>query len=137
MKTSAVADIGLAATVAGMALVILDLGRTHCSDALTDVRAIFDEDPIPYGNDVPPNLVEAAVRCVGRQAAEDAIARLTERAESAGGAWALGLTARSRALLAGDEGGPHYRKAIDLLGTTRQVVETARSRLLCGEWLRR
>jgi DNA-binding CsgD family transcriptional regulator len=48
------------------------------------------------------------------------------------------LLARSRALVATDEGAEHlYKESIDLLSTCRGASHVARTRLLYGEWLRR
>ena len=83
-------------------------------------------------------LVEAAAHAGMTETAADAYRRLTEMTGPAGTDWALGLAARSRALLSDDdeaEGG--YREAIDRLGRTRLRVELARAHLLYGEWLRR
>jgi DNA-binding CsgD family transcriptional regulator len=52
--------------------------------------------------------------------------------------WALGISARSTALLT--DGRPAedlYLEAIDRLGRTRVAVDLARARLVYGEWLRR
>jgi ATP/maltotriose-dependent transcriptional regulator MalT len=55
-----------------------------------------------------------------------------------GSDWALGLTARCRALLTeGPEAERLYREAIDRLGRTQLRPESARTSLLYGEWLRR
>ena len=63
---------------------------------------------------------------------------LSTRAEASGTQWALGLTARSRALITdgpGDE--VHYLESIERLGDSRISSELARSHLVYGEWLRR
>ncbi|WP_241999056.1 MULTISPECIES: hypothetical protein [Kribbella] len=51
--------------------------------------------------------------------------------------WALGVEARSRALLSEGEAADRlYREAIERLGRTRMRVELARSHLVYGEWPR-
>ena len=84
-----------------------------------------------------PELVEAAARCGQADVATAALERLTERTRAADTDLALGIEARSRALLS--EGAPAerlYGEAIDRLGRTRAAFELARSQLLYGEWLR-
>jgi DNA-binding CsgD family transcriptional regulator len=85
-----------------------------------------------------PELVEAATRCRKVEVAADALERLTERTQAAGTEWALGLEARSRALLStASDADALYVEAIDRLGRCRIAPEQARAHLLYGEWLRR
>jgi DNA-binding CsgD family transcriptional regulator len=80
-------------------------------------------------------LVEAAARSGQLGLAGDAFERLAEMTGAAGSEWALGVQARSRALVSGAE--DSYREAIERLARTRVRAELARARLLYGEWLRR
>jgi DNA-binding CsgD family transcriptional regulator len=80
-------------------------------------------------------LVEAAVRTGNPADATVALDRLTERTRASGTAWALGVEARSRALLHDDEAA--YQESIEQLTRSRAALELARSRLVYGEWLRR
>jgi DNA-binding CsgD family transcriptional regulator len=129
--------MGSSENVVDRSLVVLALGTGEYADALKHASALFDRDPLPLGNEVLPDMIEAAVRTGDLVAASKAMERIAERAPASGTPWAMGLLARSRALLAEDEEEPLYRESIELLGSTRMVMETARSHLLFGEWLRR
>jgi DNA-binding CsgD family transcriptional regulator len=83
-------------------------------------------------------LVEAASRCDRRDVAAATVDRLAERTQASATDWALGIEARSRALVSdGDEADALYRDAIERLARTRVVVHLARAHLVYGEWLRR
>jgi DNA-binding CsgD family transcriptional regulator len=78
---------------------------------------------------------------MGGGALEEAAAAhaiLEERTRAAGTDWALGIQARSRALLSdGQAADSLYREAIQRLERSRAAVHLARSQLVYGEWLRR
>ncbi len=83
-------------------------------------------------------LIEAAVRAGTPELAADARSRLAEMARASGTDWALGVAARSEALLVEDQRAEElYVEAVDRLGRTRMAVDLARAHLLYGEWLRR
>ena len=83
-------------------------------------------------------LIEAATRTGQLEHAAGALRRLAESTSAAGTDWALGIEARSRALLSGGEFADRlYREAIQRLGRTCVGAELARTHLLYGEWLRR
>jgi DNA-binding CsgD family transcriptional regulator/tetratricopeptide (TPR) repeat protein len=85
-----------------------------------------------------PELVEAAARVGDTERAREALERLAETTQPCGTDVALGIEARSRALLSdGAAAEELYREAIDRLGRTRLRPELARAQLLYGEWLRR
>jgi DNA-binding CsgD family transcriptional regulator len=83
-------------------------------------------------------LIEASARSGRRETAADAHRRLLEMTHVSGTDWALGVEARSHALLSDGEAAERlYRESIARLSRTRVRVELARARLLYGEWLRR
>ena len=82
-------------------------------------------------------LIEAATRVGKPEHAARALRQLSEITEASGTEWALGIQARSRALLSTNDAEGLYREAIERLGRTRIRAELARAHLLYGEWLRR
>jgi DNA-binding CsgD family transcriptional regulator len=84
-----------------------------------------------------PELVEAAARGGDAELAREALERLAETTQPCGNDLALGIEARSRALLSGSAADDLYREAIDRLRRTQLRPELARAQLLYGEWLRR
>jgi DNA-binding CsgD family transcriptional regulator len=82
--------------------------------------------------------IEAAARVGEQEAAAAAAGRFAEIAQAAGTDWALGVDARSRALLSsGPAAEQLHRDGLDRLGRGRMRVDLARAHLLYGEWLRR
>ena len=85
-----------------------------------------------------PELVEAAARVSDEELARETLERLAESTQPAGTDFALGVEARSRALVSdGATAEELYQEAIDRLRRTKLRPELARAHLLYGEWLRR
>ena len=85
-----------------------------------------------------PELVEAAVRSGRGDVASEALERLVERTQAAGTELALGIEARSRALVSeGATADELYREAVERLSRCSFAPDQARAHLLYGEWLRR
>jgi ATP/maltotriose-dependent transcriptional regulator MalT len=123
-------------TVAHWALAVLynGLGRYAEARAAAVTSSAFPAELSPgYWGVV--ELVEAAVRSGALEQARGALDRLSEATQSVHSDWALGIEARSRALVTDSEDA--YREAIDRLARTRMRAELARAHLLYGEWLRR
>ena len=125
-------------THAARSLAVLELGLGRYREALDLAARVVAEDLPGQGSLALSDLVEAGVRAGARPAAEAALATLARRATASGTPWALGVLARSRALLAADtQAEALYREALALLGRTSVRTEVARTHLLHGEWLRR
>jgi DNA-binding CsgD family transcriptional regulator len=118
------------------ALLFNGLGRYQDAHAAA-VRACADE-VVAISAWALAETIEAGVRSGAADATSAALDRLSDRTRASGTDWALGVLARSRALLSeGDAADALYREAIERLERTRIRAELARARLLYGEWLRR
>jgi DNA-binding CsgD family transcriptional regulator len=83
-------------------------------------------------------LIESATRVGESRAAAEASERFEATANAAGSDWALGVNARSLALLStGSTAEQRYRESLDRLRRCQMRLELARAHLLYGEWLRR
>jgi DNA-binding CsgD family transcriptional regulator len=113
-------------------------GLGHYDRALAAAERVCEYDDIGVLGWSLAELIEAAVRSGQPARASDALRRLSETTRASGTDWALGIEARSRALLSeGETAERLYREAIERLGRTRMRPAVARARLLYGEWLRR
>jgi DNA-binding CsgD family transcriptional regulator len=116
-----------------VALLNLGIGRYDVAlDAALEARALW---PLLS----PEDAVEAAVRCGRPEVGQAAFDDFAPLAVAGGTPWALGVMARCRALLAGDDtrADDDYQQSVDYFLETPVVLALARSRLLYGEWLRR
>ncbi|HEV2252562.1 MAG TPA: helix-turn-helix transcriptional regulator, partial [Streptosporangiaceae bacterium] len=101
-------------------------------------RASEDSPAVRFASWALVELVEAAVRSAVPERAAGAVQRLSGIARACGTDWALGVEARSRALVSdGENAESLYREAIDRLGRAGLRWDLARARLVYGEWLRR
>jgi DNA-binding CsgD family transcriptional regulator len=119
------------------ALLYNGLGRY--AEAAAAASAVFARtDQLGYTLWALPELAEAAARSGNLALARQAVAQLERTTRPSGTEWALGIEARSRALISdGEQAEKLYVEAVDRLERTRVVPHLARARLLYGEWLRR
>ena len=129
---------GRAIGQSGYMSAVLYNGLGRYDEALLGARTACEHDEFGVRGFALVELIEAAVRAAAPAVAAAALADLEERTLRAGTDWALGILARSRALLASGETADRlYREAIERLGPSRIVVHLARAHLVYGEWLRR
>src|SRR6266700_2022270 len=129
---------GAAVTYAHWVAAILHNGLGRYADALAAAGQARAGSHLYVSMWALPELIEAAVRTSNTEVAAGALERLAESTSVSGTDWALGVEARSRALLSeGETADRLYREAIERLGRTRMRAELARAHLLYGEWLRR
>ena len=128
-----------AVSAAEWARALLYNGLGQYEDAMAAAeRASAHPEDLWFHNFGLVELIEAAVRKGKAEQAADALERLSEMTRAGGTDWALGIEARSRALLNEGEAAERlYREAIDRLSRTRVRAELGRAHLLFGEWLRR
>jgi DNA-binding CsgD family transcriptional regulator len=129
---------GMGVGISHFTAALLYNGLGRYADALSEAQRACEHEDLGVISWALTELVEAAIRCGERKIATDALDRLSLTTQAGGTDWALGVEARSRALISdGDAADALYREAIDRLSRTRVRVELARSHLVYGEWLRR
>jgi DNA-binding CsgD family transcriptional regulator len=128
---------GRAAHLVHIALTPLELGLGNYEEALRGARESFASAAVLELSQIEA-VIEAGVRSGDLETAAAALQAVTPLALASRTPVALGLLARGRALLGGDDQAEsEYQQSIEHLRHSRGVPELARSRLLYGEWLRR
>jgi DNA-binding CsgD family transcriptional regulator len=129
---------GIGVAISEYARAVLCNGLGQYEEALAAAFSASEYGEVVAENWGLSELAEPATRTGRADLATDALKRLATKARATGSDWALGIEARSRALLSeGDRAERGFREAIGHLGRTRVRAELARSHLLYGEWLRR
>ncbi len=129
---------GLAVSSADVALAYLHNGLGNFDTACAAGGRLVELDELAHSSVALPEVVEAAVRAGRPELASAALDTLESRAGASGTQWALGMAARSRALVrSGPPAEADYREAIERLGRCRMTGHLARTHLVYGEWLRR
>ncbi|MFI5610041.1 AAA family ATPase [Amycolatopsis sp. NPDC051903] len=119
------------------ALSVLHNGLGQWRDALAATGLALEHDDLGLYGYMLFERVEAAVRSGEPELAAESLRVLVTRAEASGTELALGVAARSRALLAsGAEADTLYRAALAHLDRRRTDPMFARAQLVYGEWLR-
>jgi DNA-binding CsgD family transcriptional regulator len=126
-------------TAVAWATAVLNNGLSRYDQALTAAeQATAGPDELGLATWALAELIEAAARTGAVERASGALRRLSAATSAAATDWALGIQARSTALLSvGERAECLYLETIERLGRTRIRAELARAYLLYGEWLRR
>lgn len=125
-------------SLAQYAMSVLHNGLGNYSAAQEAAARACESHELSLSSAGLPELIEACVRGGHPERAALALEQLNSRALASGTQWALGMAARSRALIStGPCAEAHYRESIERLGSCRMVTHLARAHLVYGEWLRR
>jgi hypothetical protein len=117
---------------------VLHNGLGHYHGAFAAAQWASARDDLGLYGWALTELIEVGTRTGQPEAAAAALKKLAERTSASGTERALGIEARSRALLYdGPAADALYREAIERLDRTRIRADLARAHLVYGEWLRR
>jgi DNA-binding CsgD family transcriptional regulator len=137
-RDAAASGRGTALSMIGCASAVLFNGLGRYEEAFAAAERACMHDELSLYAMALVELVEAAARSDRPQVAATALERLAARTTASGTDWALGLEARSRALLSsGSSAEALYREAVERLTGSRVAPHLARAQLVYGEWLRR
>jgi DNA-binding CsgD family transcriptional regulator len=129
---------GMALSLIEGANAVLCNGLGRYDEAFAAAQRACAQDELSLHALMLVELIEAAVRSNRPTFAATALERLGERTRPSGTEFALGLEARSRALLTdGPSAEPLYQEAVERLARGRLAPHLARAQLVYGEWLRR
>jgi len=128
---------GVGLAISEYARAVLCNAAGDYDEAVAAARSASEHREMVAENWGLPELIEAAAQAGERDLASDALGRLTAKARATATPWALGVEARSRALLSeGETAEGLFGSAIRHLSRTHMRAELARAHLLYGEWLR-
>ncbi|WP_028643551.1 AAA family ATPase [Nocardioides sp. URHA0020] len=120
------------------ALATVDLAEGRYQDAYDKLKPLVDDPFFHVTQLMWPDFAEAAARCGHREEADSFADQLEARAQACGSAWAQGVAARTRAVVAADAVAEQsFQAALALLEGTTSGVDLGRTHLTYGEWLRR
>jgi DNA-binding CsgD family transcriptional regulator len=129
---------GRAIGLAHYATAVLYNGLGRYQDGLAAAQRACAHEDFGFFGWALIEVVEAGARSDDRVVADAALRQLDQRTRASGTDWALGVRARSMALLSdGTAAEAHYVEAIERLGRSSVTVHLARAQLVYGEWLRR
>jgi len=129
---------GLALSMIGCARAVLFNGLARYEEAVTAAAPASAYGGLGLYAFTLLELIEGAVRSGRPRLAAAALDRLAERTRASNTDWALGIEARSRALLTdGPAAEALYQEAVTRLTRGHVALHLARAKLVYGEWLRR
>jgi len=139
MAEAGTAGQGMGVQVAGFTHAVLCNGLGRYAEAMDAARrACEDGTELFVAHLAAAELLEAASRTNQPDVAQEALERIEEASAITTTDSALGVLARSRAILSeGETAEELFQEAITRLGRSRLRPDLARARLLYGEWLRR
>ena len=120
------------------AAAVLYNGLGRHAEALAHARPVIESDALGFQTFAAGELAEAAAREGDDELLSSMSTWMQVRAAATPTDWALGMSARIRALEAGDtDAEALYQESIIHFDKTQLRIELARTQLLYGEWLRR